>query len=107
MVLASLIACSFISCASKIDEISIKDAKVILEPGEEYTLTVEVKPEGKKENCTFEWSSSSPNIADVIDGVVYAFADGSATISVKVSDKVAKCIVEVETPTTYDELNAN
>lgn len=96
---------SFVSCSPNIESITLDQTKISIAPGDVYTLNVAVEPEEAVEDNTLNWESTSPEIAEVIDGVVYAISEGTATITVNISDISSKCIVEVIEPTAYEKLN--
>ena len=90
---------------AKVDSISLSDTTVTLEPGKSYALQVIVSPENAKDQ-KITWTSSDYTIVNVVDGTIYAIADGSATIEAATSNgKTASCSVFVETPTAYNKLN--
>lgn len=90
---------------AKVNNISLSDTTVTLEPGKSYALQVIVSPENAKDQ-KITWTSTDYTIVNVVDGTIYAIADGSATIEATTSNgKTASCSVFVETPTAYNKLN--
>lgn len=90
---------------AKVNNISLSDTTVTLEPGKSYALQVIVSPENAKDQ-KITWTSTDYTIVNVVDGTIYAIADGSATIEAATSNgKTASCSVFVETPTAYNKLN--
>ena len=90
---------------AKVNNISLSDTTVTLEPGKSYALQVIVSPENAKDQ-KITWTSTDYTIVNVVDGTIYAIADGSATIDATTSNgKTASCSVFVETPTAYNKLN--
>lgn len=90
---------------AKVNSISLSDTTVTLEPGKSYALQVIVSPENAKDQ-KITWTSTDYTIVNVVDGTIYAIADGSATIEATTSNgKTASCSVFVETPTAYNKLN--
>lgn len=90
---------------AKVNSISLSDTTVTLEPGKSYALQVIVSPENAKDQ-KITWTSTDYTIVNVVDGTIYAIADGSATIEAATSNgKTASCSVFVETPTVYNKLN--
>ena len=90
---------------AKVNSISLSDTTVTLEPGKSYALQVIVSPENAKDQ-KITWTSTDYTIVNVVDGTIYAIADGSATIEAATSNgKTASCSVFVETPTAYNKLN--
>ncbi len=90
---------------AKVNSISLSDTTVTLEPGKSYALQVIVSPENAKDQ-KITWTSTDYTIVNVVDGTIYAIADGSATIVATTSNgKTASCSVFVETPTAYNKLN--
>lgn len=90
---------------AEVNNISLSDTTVTLEPGKSYALQVIVSPENAKDQ-KITWTSTDYTIVNVVDGTIYAIADGSATIEATTSNgKTASCSVFVETPTAYNKLN--
>lgn len=90
---------------AEVNNISLSDTTVTLEPGKSYALQVTVSPENAKDQ-KITWTSTDYTIVNVVDGTIYAIADGSATIEATTSNgKTASCSVFVETPTAYNKLN--
>lgn len=90
---------------AEVNNISLSDTTVTLEPGKSYALQVIVSPENAKDQ-KITWTSTDYTIVNVVDGTIYAIADGSATIEAATSNgKTASCSVFVETPTAYNKLN--
>lgn len=76
--------------------VTITPSALDLATGETATLTVTVKPEG----ATYKevvWSSSDETVATIVDGVVTAVGEGTATITAEVGGESATCTVTVET----------
>ena len=74
----------------------------ILAVGDSFTLTPTVSP-ADASNKAVVWSSSNPEVASVVDGVVTARATGAATITVTTVDggHEARCTVLATVPATY------
>ncbi len=77
---------------AKVNNISLSDTTVTLEPGKSYALQVIVSPENAKDQ-KITWTSTDYTIVNVVDGTIYA------------NGKTASCSVFVETPTAYNKLN--
>ena len=76
--------------------VTITPSSLDLATGETATLTVTVKPEG----ATYKevvWGSSDETVATIVDGVVTAVGEGTATITAEVGGESATCTVTVET----------
>ena len=67
-----------------------------LSVGESLTLTAEVMPDDAPDKSV-TWSSSDPEVAAVVDGVVTAQKPGTAiiTVTAKVGEKIASCRIKV------------
>lgn len=76
--------------------ISISPNAIELNKGEEKTLTVYYTPSNATDKL-ISWSSSNPSVATISNGVVYAKARGTATITAKSSNgKTASAKVTVK-----------
>ena len=78
--------------------ITLNKTTLALYVGSHETLLQTVIPENAT-NKAVTWSSSNSSVAMVVDGVVYAVAEGTATILVSTADggKIATCAVMVAT----------
>lgn len=87
----------------RIDEIpvtgvSLDNATMSLTPGETGNLVATVAPSGAQQSLI--WTSSDISVATVVNGVVTAHADGTATItakSVRTPAQTDTCVVTVAT----------
>ena len=79
-----------------VTKVTITPSTLNLATGETVTLTVSVEPEGAAYEV--EWSSSDETVATIVDGVVTAVGEGTATVTAVVGDDSATCVVTVETP---------
>ena len=79
--------------------VALDKSEVSVAKGEKATLTATVTPDNA-EVKTVTWSSSDEKVATVVDGVVTAVAEGTATITVKTTDGgfTASCKVTVTAP---------
>jgi len=64
--------------------------------GETDTLSAKVTSTGDVQNFTKTWTTSNPDVATIINGVVTGVASGTATITVKAGYKTATCEVTVD-----------
>ena len=78
-----------------VESISLDNTSLALEPGQEETLKVTVKPDNATDK-TVSWSTSNAEIATVEDGKVIAVSEGEAMITAKAGGKEAKCKVTVK-----------
>lgn len=62
--------------------------------GDEAVLTATVLPENATDK-TVSWNSSDPTVATVVDGLVTAKKEGTATVSARAGEKEASCKVTV------------
>lgn len=77
--------------------ISLNKTSLTLEKGNKYTLSVKYKPSNTTVNKKVSWSSSNSSVATVDkNGNIYASSAGKATITAKVGNKTAKCVVTVQ-----------
>ncbi len=81
--------------------VELNETALNLTVGDEETLTATVAPT-EATNKNVSWSSSKPEVATVVDGVVTAVAPGEATITVTTEDgsKTDTCTVKVSAATT-------
>ncbi len=79
--------------------VALDKTEVSVAKGEKATLTATVTPDNADVK-TVTWSSSDEKVATVVDGVVTAVAEGTATITVKTTDGdfTASCTVTVTAP---------
>lgn len=86
--------------------ISLNASSKVLPRTEEFELTATVSPAGK----TVKWSSSDPTIATVTDNgnkaTVKGIKLGKATITAKIGDVTATCLVTVDFATGIEEMLA-
>lgn len=77
--------------------VALNKATLALAPTETGTLVATVSP-SNADTKTVTWSSDTKAVATVVDGVVTAVADGTATIIVTTTDGefTAECKVTVE-----------
>lgn len=79
--------------------VALDKPEVSVAKGEKATLTATVTPDNADVR-TVTWSSSDEKVATVVEGVVTAVAEGTATITVKTTDGgfTASCKVTVTAP---------
>jgi hypothetical protein len=92
-----IVCCSCISCEKSVRSITLDQTAVTLKVGDTLLLHATIEPE-KAENKTVVWTSSDPTVAMVLNGMVIAMDEGTATISATSAEgeKTANCIVTVE-----------
>lgn len=74
--------------------VKLNKAKLTLRKGKKYTLKVITSPKKVTEKIT--WKTSNKKIVTVKNGVLRALGKGTASITVKVGKKTAKCKVTVK-----------
>lgn len=91
----------FVSCKKEnaqktlaLEKLTFSETKVSLDPGDEFTLTVNAEPE-KAAVGKLNWTSSDESVATVKDGVITAKATGEATITAASGDIKATCKVSI------------
>lgn len=78
-----------------VTEVKLSRTTLPLKIGETSQLTATTLPENATEK-TVTWSSNAPNIASVDKtGLITAIAEGEATITAMVTDKIATCTISV------------
>ncbi len=106
-VLMMLITCSLVSCTRAVKSISLSETVVNLEPGKSASIHAIFQPDNATDQKV-TWTSSDYAVANVVDGTIYAIADGNATIkAVSSNGKSASCTVRVSTPSAYSKLNSH
>ena len=91
-----------------ITDISLNKNATTLRAGTTETLTATVTPENATDAVV--WSSSDEDVATVVDGVVTAVAEGTATITAaSASDAAikAECVVTVLAPVAVTDVTLN
>ena len=78
-----------------VESISLNETALELTEGETATLTATVLPENATDK-TVTWTSDTPAVATVADGVVTAVAEGTAKITAKAGDASVLCTVTVK-----------
>lgn len=77
--------------------ISLNKTSLTLDAGKEYKLNVKYNPSNTTVNKKVSWSSSNSSVVTVDnEGNIYASSAGKATITAKVGNKKAKCVVTVK-----------
>ena len=77
--------------------IQLSSNSIELEVKSTYTLQATIIPENTTDNKAVMWSSSNPNVATVTNGVVTAYAVGTADIQARTSNGIAStCKVVVK-----------
>lgn len=95
----SLSASCTVKVTSVLSDIVLSAANIELNKGETAVLTVSFIPESYT-SAELTWVSSDPSVVSVLDGVLTAHADGSATIAVSTEGITKVCSVTVVTPVT-------
>ena len=77
--------------------ISLNKTSLTLDKGNKYKLTVKYSPSNTTVSKNVTWSSSNSSVATVDkEGNISASSAGTATITAKVGNKTAKCVVTVK-----------
>ena len=90
-----------------VTSVVISETEVKLYPDETHTLTAEVTPDNATYK-TIEWSSSSPEVATVNEGVITPVNIGTTVIVAKADGISASCnvsIIERPQPIAFQEIN--
>ena len=100
------VTCTVTVLPVELNSISITEQNIILNKGENETLTVTYNPENTTDDKTVTWSSNNEDAVTVSkDGVITAVGAGKATITAQVGDKKATTEVEVKVPLESITLN--
>lgn len=86
-----------------VESISLNKTSLTLEVGKSETLTASVSPENATDK-TITWESSNVSVVAVEDGVVMAVSPGNATITAKVGNIEASCLVTVNSKPMSGEI---
>ena len=87
--------------------ISLNKTTSNLVKGQQETLTVTYNPSNTTDNKTVTWTSSDNNIVKVENGIVTGVNIGKATITAKVGEKTASCVIEVKDATNLTKIVTN
>lgn len=90
-----------------VTSVVLSEAEVKLYPDETHTLTAEITPDNATHK-TIEWSSSSPDVATINEGVITAVSVGTTVIVAKADGISASCnvsIIERPQPIAFQEKN--
>lgn len=86
-----------ITVDAHLESISITNGDLELLKGQQQKLNISYNPETFSEEKTITWSSSTPEVAEIVNGTVVAKKEGTATITAKsVNNKVATITVTVK-----------
>lgn len=77
-----------------VTSVTLNKDKLDLKKGEDETLVATVAPDDATDK-TVTWTTSNASVATVVDGLVTAVEEGTATIQASAGDKTAKCEVTV------------
>ena len=86
--------CAITVNPTPVTSVTLDKPSATLKVGETVTLTATVKPDDATDK-TVTWTTSDASVATVNNGVVTAKKVGSATITAKVGDVSATCIISV------------
>ena len=78
-----------------VESVTLNKTSAELEVGQTLSLTATVKPDNATDK-TVTWTSSNEAVATVVNGVVTAAAEGTATITAKAGEKEVTCVVTVK-----------
>ena len=102
----------FVACGSnnggvEVTSISLSTTSISIEIGESFDLSVVINPSNASDQ-TITWQSGNPNVANVINGTVYANSEGTTDIvAASANGQTAKCTVTVTSPSAYEKLNTD
>ncbi|ANQ52367.2 family 16 glycosylhydrolase [Flammeovirga sp. MY04] len=79
-----------------VESVQLSNSTLDLDEGGSYSLLATVLP-ANATDASISWSSSNTSVASVVDGVVSAIAEGTATVTVTTTDGgfTATCLVTV------------
>ena len=83
-----------LSTTVPVERVSLNFSSITLQESETRTLTASVYPENATDK-TVTWASSNTSVATVVDGLVTAVREGTATITASCGGKSATCAVTV------------
>ncbi len=78
----------------QIEKVEFAEQKILMQKGETRELQLQVTPDTIKPFDVI-WTSSDESVASVEDGIVTAYAGGSAVITAEFQGKRAECQIEV------------
>ncbi len=94
-----------INKAIEVGGVALNQTTANLSVGDTLTLVATVTPDNAT-NKTITWATSNNSVVAVnSNGIITAVAEGTATITAKVGDKEAVCIVIVSIPDSIEQLS--
>lgn len=81
--------------AIEVTHVTLSQSAITMQEGSSVTLKATVSPDHAS-NKIVTWSTSDADVAIAVKGVVVGLSPGTATITAKVGDKEATCVVTVE-----------
>ncbi len=97
-----------VTVTTPVGSIELSETQMEMRPGDFKVLTATVLPESASDN-TLAWSSSAPEVADVQNGIILAYSNGTALVTAAATDGsgvTATCEVTVSNTVGIDDMQA-
>ena len=97
-----------VTVTTPVGSIALSETQIEMRPGDFKVLTATVLPESASDKA-LTWTSSAPAVADVQNGIVLAYSEGTALVTAAAtdgSDATATCKVTVSNTVGIDDVQA-
>ena len=105
---SSIEAICHVTVTTPVSSIALSETQIEMRPGDFKVLTATVLPESASDK-TLTWTSSAPAVADVQNGIVLAYSNGTALVTAAATDgsgTTATCKVTVSNTVGIDGVQA-
>ena len=105
---SSIEAICHVTVTTPVSSIALSETQIEMRPGDFKVLTATVLPESASDK-TLTWTSSDPSVADVQNGIVLAYSNGTALVTAAATDgsgTTATCKVTVSNTVGIDGVQA-
>ena len=105
---SSIEAICHVTVTTPVSSIALSETQIEMRPGDFKVLTATVLPESASDK-TLTWTSSAPAVADVQNGIILAYSNGTALVTAAATDgsgTTATCKVTVSNTVGIDGVQA-
>ena len=103
---SSIEAICHVTVTTPVSSIALSETQIEMRPGDFKVLTATVLPESASDK-TLTWTSSAPAVADVQNGIILAYSNGTALVTAAATDGsgvTATCEVTVSNTVGIDDM---